>query len=107
MTEFDVFLSHNSRDKPAVRELARSHFDILIIDYMMPRSNGIELVRALRKNRIVQPIVMVSGVADDSEKAAAWEAGVDAYLDKYDLRRGSLATTVRRLLEAGNGREPR
>ena len=102
---FEVTVSSNARD--AVRELARSHFDILIIDYMMPRSNGIELVRALRKNRIVQPIVMVSGVADDSEKAAAWEAGVDAYLDKYDLRRGSLATTVRRLLEAGNGREPR
>jgi chemotaxis protein histidine kinase CheA len=102
---FEVTVSSNARD--AVRELARSHFDVLIIDYMMPRSNGTELVRALRKNGIVQPVVMVSGVADESEKAAAWEAGVDAYLDKYDLRRGSLATTVRRLLEAGNGREPR
>ncbi len=102
---FEVTVSSNARD--AVREMARTHFDVLIIDYLMPKSNGIELVRALRKNGVIQPIIMVSGVADDAEKAAAWEAGVDAYLDKYDLRRGSLATTVRRLLEAGNGREPR
>lgn len=100
---FDVTVASNARD--AVREIARTHFDVLIVDYSMPMSTGVELVRALRTNGVLQPIVMVSGVADEEDKAAAWEAGVDAYLDKYDLRRGSLATTIRRLLEAGNGRE--
>jgi hypothetical protein len=41
---------------------------------------------------------MVSGVADAEEKAAAWDAGVDAYLDKFDLRSGALVTTINRLL---------
>jgi chemotaxis protein histidine kinase CheA len=102
---FDVTVAPGARE--AVREIAHTHFDALIVDYAMPKSDGVELVKGLRRNGIVQPIIMVSGVADESDKAAAWEAGVDAYLDKYDLRRGSLTTTIRRLLEAGNGREPR
>jgi chemotaxis protein histidine kinase CheA len=102
---FEVTVAPNARE--AAREIARTHFDALIVDYAMPESDGVALVRALRRNGIVQPIIMVSGVADEADKAAAWEAGVDAYLDKYDLRRGSLTTTIRRLLEAGNGREPR
>ncbi len=102
---FEVTVAPSARE--AAREVARTHFDMLIVDYAMPESDGVALVRALRRNGIVQPIIMVSGVADESDKAAAWEAGVDAYLDKYDLRRGSLTTTIRRLLEAGNGREPR
>jgi DNA-binding response OmpR family regulator len=101
---FEVTVAPNARE--AAREIARTHFDALIVDYAMPESDGVALVRALRRNGIVQPIIMVSGVADEADKAAAWEAGVDAYLDKYDLRRGSLTTTIRRLLEAGNGREP-
>ena len=56
----------------------------------MPRSNGVDLVRALRASNVRMPIVMVSGVASPDEQAAAWEAGVDAYLDKSDLRLGAL-----------------
>jgi DNA-binding response OmpR family regulator len=63
------------------------------------------LVRALRHNGITQPIVMVSAVADETDKAAAWEAGVDAYMDKFDIRQGALVAAIRRLLEEGNGRQ--
>jgi hypothetical protein len=41
---------------------------------------------------------MVSGVATQEEKQAAWEVGVDAYLDKFDLRQGVLTSTLRRLI---------
>jgi DNA-binding response OmpR family regulator len=65
----------------------------------MPRSNGVDLVRALRASNVRVPIVMVSGVASPDEQAAAWEAGVDAYLDKSDLRLGALVSTLRSLLD--------
>ena len=41
---------------------------------------------------------MVSGVATPEEKKAAWEVGVDAYLDKFDLRQGVLTKTSDQLL---------
>jgi hypothetical protein len=41
---------------------------------------------------------MVSGVATPEEKQEAWRVGVDAYLDKFDLRQGVLSSTIRRLI---------
>lgn len=41
---------------------------------------------------------MVSGVATAEEKEAAWAVGVDAYLDKFDLRQGVLTRTLRQLM---------
>jgi DNA-binding response OmpR family regulator len=70
----------------------------MVIDYSMPRSNGVELVRAMRASDVKVPIVMVSGVATSEEKQAAWEAGVDAYIDKFDLRQGVLTLTLKRLI---------
>ncbi|HSJ28090.1 MAG TPA: response regulator [Acidimicrobiia bacterium] len=100
---FDVTVAPGARE--AVEEMGRAQYDALVVDYSMPRSNGVELVRALRHNGVSQPIIMVSAVAEEEDKAAAWEAGVDAYLDKYDIRQGALVAALRRLLEEGNGRE--
>lgn len=99
---YEVVVSSSARE--AVVEMANKHFDALVVDYSMPQSNGVQLVKALRSSGVTMPIVMVSGVADEADKAAAWAAGVDAYLDKYDLRRGALLTSLRRLLEEANAR---
>lgn len=93
---FDVEVASGARD--AILAMAADNFDALIVDYSMPRSNGVELVRAMRAADVTIPIVMVSGVATPEEKAAAWEAGVDAYLDKYDLRHGVLTKTLKQLM---------
>lgn len=96
---YDVEVASSARE--AVHVMARRRFDVLVVDYSMPRSNGVELVRALRHAGISLPIVMVSGVANEEDKSRAWEAGVDAYLDKFDVRRGALSATIRRLLGDG------
>jgi two-component system chemotaxis sensor kinase CheA len=93
---FDVSVAAGARE--AVQRLAESPTDALVVDYSMPRSSGVDLVRALRAAGVKIPIVMVSGVATPEEQKAAWEAGVNAYMDKFDLRKGVLTTTLRRLL---------
>ena len=73
-------------------------FDALVVDYAMPGSDGVELVEAVRNILPSLPVVMVSAVADEKDQARAWSAGVDAYLDKSDLRQGLLAGTLQSLL---------
>ncbi len=80
-------------------KLQGERFDALVVDYAMPGSDGVQLVRTVRKLLPGLPIVMVSGVARPDDQARAWSAGVNAYLDKSDLRRGALASTLRSLLE--------
>lgn len=93
---FEVELANGARE--AMTAMARDDFSAMVVDYSMPRSNGVELVRAMRGADVRIPIVMVSGVATQEEKDAAWRVGVDAYLDKFDLRQGVLTKTLRRLI---------
>lgn len=93
---FEVEVASGARE--AMLAMAREEFSAMVVDYSMPRSNGVELVRAMRAADVRIPIVMVSGVATQEEKDAAWSVGVDAYLDKFDLRQGVLTKTLRRLI---------
>lgn len=93
---FEVELAGGARE--ALLAVATDGFDAMVVDYSMPRSNGVELVRAMRAAEVRIPIVMVSGVATPEEKNAAWEVGVDAYLDKFDLRQGVLTKTLKQLM---------
>lgn len=98
---FDVEVAAGARE--AMLAMSNESFEAMVIDFSMPRSNGVELVRAMRAADVSVPIVMVSGVATQDEKQAAWEAGVDAYLDKFDLRQGVLTETLRRMIGAEAG----
>lgn len=93
---FEVEVASGARE--AILAMANNGFSAMVVDYSMPRSNGVELVRAMRASEVTIPIVMVSGVATPEEKTAAWEVGVDAYLDKFDLRQGVLTKTLRQLI---------
>lgn len=93
---FVVEVASSARD--AMLAIARDGFSAMVVDYSMPRSNGVELVRSMRSADVRVPIVMVSGVATQEEKDAAWSVGVDAYLDKFDLRQGVLTKTLRQLI---------
>jgi chemotaxis protein histidine kinase CheA len=93
---FEVEVASGARE--AMMAMARDGFSAMVVDYSMPRSNGVELVRSMRAADVRIPIVMVSGVATQEEKDAAWAVGVDAYLDKFDLRQGVLTKTLRNLM---------
>lgn len=93
---FEVEVASGARE--AMVAMTRDGFSALVVDYSMPRSNGVELVRTMRAADVRIPIVMVSGVATQEEKDAAWSVGVDAYLDKFDLRQGVLTKTLRQLI---------
>lgn len=93
---FEVEVAGSARE--AMLAMTRDGFSAMVVDYSMPRSNGVELVRSMRAADVRIPIVMVSGVATIEEKEAAWSVGVDAYLDKFDLRQGVLTKTLRQLI---------
>jgi two-component system chemotaxis response regulator CheB len=67
----------------ALEWLAREPFDALITDWMMPGTDGIQLIRAVR-SRISQPplIVMITALASADSRAYALESGADEFLAK-------------------------
>jgi len=87
-------------DADRALELLRSvHPDLALVDVMLPGRSGIELLREVRADRDLSdtPIVVVSAWSRDSDRAAAAEAGADAFLPKpFEL--DELTSTVAGLL---------
>ncbi|WP_322907648.1 response regulator [Paenibacillus sp. SGZ-1009] len=72
---------------------------LLILDRMMPRMNGMEVLRRLRSSnrRNRYTVLMLTGVGDDREVADAISAGTDDYLTK-PFSVVELEARIRRLL---------
>jgi two-component system, OmpR family, phosphate regulon response regulator PhoB len=58
--------------------------DLILLDWMLPDSPGIELAKRLRSEARTRdiPIIMLTARAEESDKLSGFEAGVDDYLTK-------------------------
>jgi chemosensory pili system protein ChpA (sensor histidine kinase/response regulator) len=87
----------------ALSMLAEYEIDALVVDFSMPRADGVALVHMVRQRYGHMPVVMLSGVASEEDQARAESAGVDAFFDKADFREGGLAVRLRELIDEANG----
>ncbi|MEN8041473.1 MAG: response regulator, partial [Actinomycetota bacterium] len=90
----------------ALAALSRSDVDALVVDFSMPRADGVALVHMVRQRYGNIPIVMLSGVASDEDRSRAERAGVNAFFDKADFARGALVETLRKLIDEAADAEP-
>jgi len=89
----------------ALAALSRNDVDALVVDFSMPRADGVALVHMVRQRYGAIPIVMLSGVASEEDRARAERAGVDAFFDKADFAKGALVQTLRALIEKDEANE--
>lgn len=57
-------------------------YDVVILDWMLPRMDGREVLRRLRNERPAQPVVMLTSRHELADKIAGFRAGADDYLAK-------------------------
>ncbi|MFJ7982852.1 response regulator transcription factor [Lysinibacillus xylanilyticus] len=65
----------------ALELLEVHHFDLIILDIMMPEMDGIEACMKIREERNM-PIIMLSAKSDDIDKIQGLSSGADDYLSK-------------------------
>lgn len=57
-------------------------FDLIIMDIMMPKKNGLEYTKELRERSLQTPILMLTAMGDSSNRITGLENGADDYLPK-------------------------
>ena len=84
----------------ALELLERGPVDLVVSDLEMPRVDGLELTRRLKRHPTLGwlPVVVVTTRAAEEDRRRGLEAGAAAYLTKGDLVRQDLVDVVRRLL---------
>jgi two-component system, OmpR family, alkaline phosphatase synthesis response regulator PhoP len=59
-----------------------THFDLIILDIMLPKLDGLEVCREIRKSEIYTPILMLTAKSEEMDKVLGLEFGADDYLTK-------------------------
>ena len=94
--------------------LARAErFDLLVVDVMLPRIGGLEVIRELRRDDPDLPVLILSAKGQESDKVAGLQLGADDYMVKpFSLKEllariGALLRRRRARGETGGAREPK
>jgi CheY-like chemotaxis protein len=81
----------------AIEQFGSHKFDLVVTDYKMPRMDGLELIKRLRKQVPGLPIVLISGYVDTLGLNEA-STGADAVIQKSANEVSHLVRAVNRLL---------
>lgn len=57
-------------------------YDVIILDIMLPKMNGFDVVRNLRKKKINTPVILLTARDEVSDKVKGLDSGADDYLIK-------------------------
>ena len=79
---YNVLQAENA--KTAHSLVLDKHPDLILLDWMMPVTNGLELLRRLKRDEMTDhiPVIMLTAKAEESSKISGLDSGADDYIAK-------------------------
>jgi len=79
---WDVFLASDGDE--ALKEIRKSHIDLIILDIMLPKMNGYKICRLIKFDAKYKhiPVIMLTVRAEKEDKISGMEAGAEEYITK-------------------------
>lgn len=75
-------------------EMLSGVYDLVLLDIMLPRMSGFEVLQKARKEGFVKPVIMLTALSQTDDKIAGLDCGADDYLTKpFDA--GELLARIR------------
>jgi len=71
-----------SDGESALKRARKEVFDLILLDVMLPRKDGFEVCRELRRGGSKTPIIMLTAKTQEAEKVLGLETGADDYVTK-------------------------
>ncbi len=84
LADYDYIIERAGDGVEALEKTASFQPDVILLDYMMPRMNGLEVVKQLRTNpqQKAIPVILLTAKATQEDKVAGLDAGADDYVTK-------------------------
>lgn len=71
-------------------------YDLILLDIMLPKMNGLDVLKEIRKNNISTPVMLLTARTEIDDKIKGLDCGADDYLTK-PFNKGELLARVRAL----------
>jgi CheY-like chemotaxis protein len=98
--EHEMIADHATNGDEALNKMRATHYALAVLDWRLPDMDGGDLLRAMRRKRILTPVIVISGMRREhiAENIEAFGA---AFLSKDDINsvalRDAIATALRGL----------
>ncbi|MBD3245744.1 MAG: response regulator [Candidatus Omnitrophica bacterium] len=101
--EGDFQVATAATGEEAMRALKKESPDLVILDYMLPDTNGTEICQALRRDPLLLhlPVLMLTGKGETEDKVKGLESGADDYMVK-PFNPEELEARIRMLIRRSN-----
>ena len=102
--QFNGYRVSESADGDAgLRKAIGSEYDLLLLDLALPGTPGMEILRAVRKARPTQPVIILTAKGDEADRIAGLKSGADDYVVKpFSIK--ELMARVQAVLRRSPGR---
>ena len=84
MYGYDVTVAEDGLEALKILGEDESHFDLILLDVMMPNMDGWDTLKAIRKNKKTEytPVIMITAVSEDQKVVSGLKIGADDYIVK-------------------------
>ena len=84
MYGYDVTVAEDGIEALKVLSDENKHFDLILLDVMMPNMDGWDTLKAIRKNSKTEhmPVIMITAVSEDQKVVSGLKIGADDYIVK-------------------------
>jgi CheY-like chemotaxis protein len=86
LSSLDVKVILSNSGKKAINILSdkeyKNEIDLVLLDLTMPKMNGLEVLKWLNNKKIAIPVILQTGIEDESELSKAFKLGIKDYLVK-------------------------
>ena len=82
LTQAGYQVTHFKDGLEAKQHLLDQHYDVYLVDWMLPGVSGLDLVKGLRAHQVDAIVIMLTAKEEETDLLEAFEAGVDDYLKK-------------------------
>ena len=84
MYGYDIAVALDGLEALKILNKEDSHFDLILLDVMMPNMDGWDTLKAIRKNKDTEriPVIMLTAVSEDQKVVSGLKIGADDYIVK-------------------------
>jgi DNA-binding response OmpR family regulator len=100
---YEVVQASDGRE--ALARFGEQQFDLVVLDLMLPRMDGLEVCKRLRAKGSTVPIIMLTAKSEEIDKVLGLELGADDYITKPFSMREFRSRVKAALRRAGMARE--
>lgn len=81
--EYEGFVVEEAVDGlQALQKIQENHYDVVLLDYMMPHMTGLEVLERIQPMNLQTPVVMLTAKAQQADQEAAIEKGAAYFVPK-------------------------